>query len=1273
MSKNYVQAKNVCVTILSGSTERVSIALIRDTIGKVMLLYALLPEEQEQLFGELETLYAVFSDQHRILDDARPIPWIKNAKADYKWDFWNRYRKLLETKGFAPDTVNKLDDLTDDLLDRLVKPGGHHSFDKRGLIVGQVQSGKTANYIGLICKAADVGYKFIIVLAGIHKTLRAQTQLRIDEGFLGFDTVQERNFARASNRIGVGKFNPRVAVHSLTTSGINGDFNRRASESSGISIGGNDPIILVIKKNASVMRNLLGWLASRGETMPDGNKQIRNLPLLLIDDEADNASINISKNQVSAINACIRALLKLFDQSVYMGYTATPYANIFIPPYLKEDSKGLEYNMNNLTLPVGEDIFPRNFIVNIPAPSNYIGPEKIFGIVSSEHIEKDVDPLPLLRIIDDYIPQPSAADETPQYKSLMNSIEDSNRAYIPDGHKEKDSPPGELPGSLRYAIKCFFLVCAARRARGQVTEHNSMLVHVSRYVKWQEQIATLVLNEVKACALQIEFNQQEFIRELEIIWIKEFVPVTREVRENPMVKDPGITPLPWQVLLEHLYPASAKIEVRAVHGDTRIEKLSFKNIRPLDYYDNQAAGLSVIAVGGDKLSRGLTLEGLSISYFLRSAKMYDTLMQMGRWFGYRQSYLDLCRLFTSAEISEWYRHITVATEEMRAEFDRMGDLDKAPKDYGLKVRTHPGALAITATNKFRYKKIMRLSYSRVLEETYSFRKHSRWNQENYNLTLRFLNELGMPGVSPNSDSYFKNHYVWQGIGNAEQLTTYLSAYRTDQPSFYIKLMCEYILAQKQDDLKNWTIALINSSRGKPIKINELLEPGMTRRSDSSNDDPNYYVVAKSHIIDPWHEYIDLTDAQIEKARNESKADSREKGRDPEKLRYPSTMRIRMNRPRTNGLLLIYVLDPKPDEDKPAVADFPIIALALSFPDLTKDGEKDREVEYAVNEIFEKQLNYPDELDEEEEDQETAEIVAESEEEKLEAVKTEMEEGRLVNMHVMTEFIPGRRIHFSTGAPTNPPDGAMLVALPANYGAPYTVPLIRAEDIAKYLTPEFPDFKVKTAVRPPVGQGELLIAPVVIKSACFTLSDDNFQIDDSCIAMRITEPPAGSEAPAPEYALALLNSVLFTFWINITDSYGQDVEEVVKTFPLKSPGHDVSGIIVLVRAILYLQKNRFSRDSQVMAGYFVSIIDAAALEIYFPGEFIENGLSVLGELTRSGITDIPEVTAAELYRILNNPDHPIKKAVFSLTTIRKFQLIFNNLTPRTPDEDQKDYH
>ena len=790
------QAKNICIIRLSG-IKNPTIIDINASIDDALKIFPTL--SREILFKSLTSIFSVFSDNYRILDtDDGYIPWIKDRKSKITWNFWNRYSNYLRKK-IAPDTINKLDNLTDDILDRIANPATPGAWDKRGMVVGQVQSGKTSNYTGLINKASDAGYKLIIVMAGMHDSLRSQTQIRIDEGFLGFNSQRSLHYSN-TNKIGVAFYNPidegsnqtiELPANSLTSSHLNGDFSRKVAQSAGIHLRSSDPIVAVVKKNASILKNLISWLAVWGDKQNDGKIIIRNVPFLLIDDEADNASINVSNDNVSAINGCIRAMLSLFEQSSYVGYTATPFANIFIPIQDQSTIKGLDLTIKDYEFTVGQDLFPKDFIINIPAPSNYIGPSRIFGLPSLTSADIDEEPLPLLREIIDY------------------------QLTIPDKHKNKDPKPVEIPESLKNAIKCFILSTAARRCRGQIDVHNSMLIHVTRYVKWQDKIAELVDAELKFYQRQIEHKSGNLLNELELLWNKEFTPTTTKIiRDSNIYVDPDINEILWEDIKKEIYPATSKMEVRAVHGDKNLTGLTHHNISPLDYFFSEQQGnfLSVIAVGGDKLSRGLTLEGLTISYYLRASKMYDTLMQMGRWFGFRPGYVDLCRIFTSGELIKWYKHITIASEEMRRDFDYMFLLKKTPKEFGLKVRTHSGVLKITAANKFRYKKIMSLSYSGELEQTYLFKVDKNIFNKNYEALIDLISELKSPIIQPLNDYNKKQKFVWKGENNANIVTSFLLKYKIGTEVIDTNKIVDYINVQtKKGDLVNWTIALINNS------------------------------------------------------------------------------------------------------------------------------------------------------------------------------------------------------------------------------------------------------------------------------------------------------------------------------------------------------------------------------------------------------------------------------------------------------------------------------
>ena len=250
--------------------------------------------ERDLLIREVESIYNVRVEDFRIIEGPeRRRPWLSSRKSEVSWDFWTRYRTYLQDeKGFAPDTLNKLDRLTDRVLDGMFDPSENIQIDKRGMVVGQVQSGKTSNYTGLICKAADAGFKLIIVLTGIHENLRSQTQLRLDEGFLGFDTRNSRAFNTSVLRIGVGNFgNGNCVAHSITSSEHRADFNTTKFNSLGINFNTPDPILIVTKKHAGILENLGRWL----NLQTNSSGLIHHKSLLLIDDEADNASINTNR------------------------------------------------------------------------------------------------------------------------------------------------------------------------------------------------------------------------------------------------------------------------------------------------------------------------------------------------------------------------------------------------------------------------------------------------------------------------------------------------------------------------------------------------------------------------------------------------------------------------------------------------------------------------------------------------------------------------------------------------------------------------------------------------------------------------------------------------------------------------------------------------------------------------------------------------------------------------------------------------------------------
>lgn len=895
---------------------------IRNTVRKVMEMLRGINQFDEvenvvedRLVKEIETLCNVHVSTMLTLDDMRGHQeWLSSRRAEIEWRFWERYRQYMEDElRMPPQVVRQLDEITNQILSRLENPLRKGGWDRRGMVVGQVQSGKTSNYTALICKAADAGYKLIVVLAGIHNSLRSQTQLRLDEGFLGFDTQQRSLFDPNNIRLGVGRLlgAKLYHVHSLTNSANNGDFNLKVAKQANIMIGGAEPVLLVVKKNASVLNNLLKWSTIILQSSSKGNldNQVHGVPLLLIDDEADNASINTNpssdenKNSdadtdtdPSKINGLIRSLLKSFEQSAYIGYTATPFANIFITDKTINDE-------------FGEDLFPRSFIINLQPPSNYLGPAKLFGLATDPIIDRETTSgLPLIRTVADF------------------------SEWMPDKHK-KDHLPGLLPASLREAIKAFILTCTARRVRGQVRVHNSMLIHVTRFTAVQTHIAEQVLEELSFIQQRLKYGDgqapDQIMDELKTLWNTDFEPTTQNFSE------PDLPPVMWDQIREVLYIAASKIEVKKINGTAK---------DTLQYVEHPD-GLSVICIGGDKLSRGLTLEGLSVSYYLRASIMYDTLMQMGRWFGYRVGYVDLCRLYTTLELAGWYSDITAADEELRQMFEDMATQEKTPEDYGLGVRKHPDGLMITAAAKMRNGQTVKLSYSQSIVETVVFFDDAIINQQNLLAAEQLIQIIDTRYPRKIDD---RGNYLWFGV-NGEAIVDFLTDYNTHETARTVRssLLNRYLKSRVADnELTSWTIALIspqdNIQKDLFSTIPDLPVRLTTRKRIGDATDAKYRI---RRLVSPRDEWIDFSKDELEQAKLETQKVSRE-DLDPSKA--PSGPAVRRTRPGKRGLLILYILNY--DSESPSV---PITGFAISFP---KSNYGDASaIEYMVNNTFLQEL------------------------------------------------------------------------------------------------------------------------------------------------------------------------------------------------------------------------------------------------------------------------------------------------------------------------------
>ena len=665
---------------------------LRDACDMIRRMMPVTDEEAEKVIRKLQAALDVAMDMGIVIEKEYE-PWLNAQKGNIEFYYWNRYALYLEqdmqrTMG----VIATIDKVSDRIVDLAGNPRETGILHRRGLLLGDIQSGKTANYIAVMNKAADVGYKVIILLTGTVESLRRQTQERVDEGFIGRSSKAYLQRNSQTIKKGVGSKDSRRFATGFTTE--SSDFKTAAVRSMNASLKNmsTEPVVFVMKKNARTLLNLINWLKDYNTN----NQGVIELPLLLIDDEADNASINTREdNDPTTINKHIRAILNLFVKSSYVAVTATPFANIFILPEKNEDMES-------------DDLFPADYIYALDPPTNYIGSNEVFG-------------------------------NDAEYADSLRTIDDAD-LYFPYKHKQSIIVR-DLPESLYSALRYFLLANVARDISGDHTAHRSMLVNVSRFVKVQEQIANLIQEWLYEVQRDLRNYSQLSAKEA---CKNENIAALRSDWED--VKNPfSNVDMDWETVQhKYLLNAVSAIEVRTIN-----QRSSGK----LDYTEYDGIGLRVIAVGGLSLSRGLTLEGLMVSYFHRNTQMYDTLMQMGRWFGYRPGYEKLFRIWMPDDSIGWYAHITQASNELREDIMKMNRAGATPRDFGLRVRAHPTSLIVTARNKMKHadKKIYWITLDGKFFETPRFKSDIEAIRSNVKrtdtLVRRMLKECGKPKPS----------------------------------------------------------------------------------------------------------------------------------------------------------------------------------------------------------------------------------------------------------------------------------------------------------------------------------------------------------------------------------------------------------------------------------------------------------------------------------------------------------------------------------------------
>ncbi|MFV8271484.1 Z1 domain-containing protein [Flavobacterium sp. GT2N3] len=837
-----------------------------EMFAKVIAIESL-PELEDndwkRIIRELETHFDVKMEAGILIQGAEQQErdntwWTGVEKQRNKKYYWERYKNHISS--FLPTGVVKaIDDDTDIVMNNIENPNVTH-FSRYGMVVGHVQSGKTGNYSGLVCKAADAGYKFIVVIAGGMNNLRNQTQERLNEAFVG-----QTNGVQVG--AGKGTSDKNQTPYSLTT--VLRDFNRHDADraSQGVNFETiNVPVLIVIKKNTSTLKSVISWLEKQYKN------KVADHAMLVIDDESDYASVNTKEEEdPTAINGGIRRLLSLFSRSAYVAYTATPYANIFIDHEAENES-------------IGRDLFPKDFIYALDAPTNYFGARKIFLDTDGRHLIEVTD----------------------------------NENDLPTGHK-KDLEIASIPNSLKEAIQVFLLNIAVRNLRGYANSHNSMLVHATRFTAVHQKIAIEITNYLDFIQEDIiaygklndAKNQSIYIQDLWDTYIKYF----------------NQDEFSWDEVLNTLTDQVSTILIREVHQKTTV---------PLEY--RKDIPTNAIVIGGTSLARGYTLEGLSVSYFLRNTVFYDTLMQMGRWFGYRSGYEDLCKIYMPYNKIVDFAEIISATEELMDDFKIMADNNMTPEKFGLAIKQNPSsALQITARNK--QKNVREFTYSMQLNGKGKETSVISSKPEDIKKNLETIGHL--VGLLSKEPERVISHYLWRDI-DRQLIFNFLEKFITfqnDPLGLMARMPVSFVKRYIEENETNWDIALF-SGLGVSFRVSEDVTIQKEKRFVRLDDDGNYQLENRQ-VSSGTSEAISLQESERKQVGTDR----------------PQARRL-LPRP----LLRLHILEPTSKLSTLTVDVLP--AFGISFPgDITNDNT----VTLKINTVYYSNLLKEIEADKESDD------------------------------------------------------------------------------------------------------------------------------------------------------------------------------------------------------------------------------------------------------------------------------------------------------------------
>jgi hypothetical protein len=810
-----------------------------------------------------EIVQNLFNDSNKetsgyeVITNEKSKPWIHTRANEEGVDQFSRlYRQHLLKQGKIPSvSIHEIFDESDYILDLLANPLSDSNFKKKGLVIGNVQSGKTANYLGLINRAADFGYKLIILLSGIHNNLRRQTQMRVNEGFVGYDPLLKK-------KMGVGLLEGyRNIPQPVSFTNCESDFDKHLSQTINFNPNiSNSPVILVLKKNYHTLNSVINWL----EVDSDRGVYRNSYPLLLIDDEADNASVNYKDENDSptTINGQIRQILGLFDKSAYVGYTATPFANIFINP---NSSDNFEH----------DDLFPEDFIVSLNPPPNYVGPKQFFLDDSEQYISKVLD----------------------------------NEQCIPV-KPDRDWSIQCIPNTLKRAIEHFLLTIAIKECRNTSQVHTSMLINISHKVSLQTETYEIVSEYLDSIKRVIRF---EYLKGYEYLKNKKELKHLHDIWVNDFNEEGDFVDL-----LTTIVSKDRSIKTYLINSESTDE---------LDY-DLYPQGLHVIAIGGYSLSRGFTLEGLTTSYILRNSKMSDTILQMGRWFGYRDGYADICRIFITPKSFVWYSHIAEVIEELKNEIKILRRHKLTPKEYGLKIRNHPGALEITAKNKMRSGQsvVVSADFSATLFQSSVLSAKTNTIHKNTETLNNWIKSLG-------DFEKIDSGYLWKNISN-KSVSQFTSDFEMHDSYIGGKLVGDYIKSGKIEELESWDVYLPDAGEEQEYSINSNILVKKQRRTFTSIEGNIIsFEGGGGRVVRFFDEEVGLSKEELEWAK-----EAQNQAGVKETARY-----YREYRSKPLLVLKLFTVKLKSGE---VVADV-IPAFGISFP----KNKKHRSVEYTVNKTW----------------------------------------------------------------------------------------------------------------------------------------------------------------------------------------------------------------------------------------------------------------------------------------------------------------------------------